>query len=167
MMRSVFLFLALFISGPVLAATITFEEGSDYHGFVFESLAYNVFISNGPPGDLFLGIENSPFDGGAARMSTLSGDSFSISSLSISYTSAMLTGYYAGGGTVQTGWVSGDIVLGAEWQGLESVRIDGSTESFFTGVDDIVVSVVPVPAAVWLFGSALLGLGWIKRQHVT
>jgi hypothetical protein len=26
-------------------------------------------------------------------------------------------------------------------------------------------SVVPIPAAVWLFGSALAGLGWIRRKH--
>ena len=26
-------------------------------------------------------------------------------------------------------------------------------------------SVVPIPAAVWLFGSALLGLGWMRRRH--
>lgn len=29
---------------------------------------------------------------------------------------------------------------------------------------DIIASVVPVPAAVWLFGSALLGLGWMRRK---
>jgi hypothetical protein len=26
-------------------------------------------------------------------------------------------------------------------------------------------STVPIPAAVWLFGSALAGLGWIRRKH--
>ena len=163
-MRSIFLFVAILINGPSLAATITFEEGSDYYGFVFESLAYN-FSVGGPAEDQFLLIENSPFDAGAAQMSTLSGEAFSLSSLSVSYTSAKLTGYYAGGGIVQTDWVSGDIILGPEWQGLESVRFDGSTAYFFTGLDDIVVSTVPVPAAVWLFGSALAGLGWLKRKQ--
>jgi len=33
------------------------------------------------------------------------------------------------------------------------------------GLDNIVVSVVPVPAAVWLFGSALAGLGWMGRKQ--
>jgi hypothetical protein len=32
-------------------------------------------------------------------------------------------------------------------------------------VDNIVVSTVPIPAAVWLFGSALAGLGWIRRKQ--
>ena len=29
------------------------------------------------------------------------------------------------------------------------------------------ISVVPVPAAVWLFGSALGALGWLRRRSVT
>jgi len=28
-------------------------------------------------------------------------------------------------------------------------------------------NVVPIPAAVWLFGSALTGLGWIRRKQAT
>jgi len=28
----------------------------------------------------------------------------------------------------------------------------------------VVASVVPIPAAVWLFGSALAGLGWLRRR---
>ena len=31
-------------------------------------------------------------------------------------------------------------------------------------LDDVSVSAVPVPAAVWLFGSALAGLGWLRRS---
>lgn len=30
---------------------------------------------------------------------------------------------------------------------------------------DVAASVVPVPAAVWLFGSALAGLGWLRRRQ--
>ena len=30
---------------------------------------------------------------------------------------------------------------------------------------DVGASVVPVPAAVWLFGSALAGLGWLRRSR--
>ena len=29
---------------------------------------------------------------------------------------------------------------------------------------DVAASVVPIPAAVWLFGSALGGLGWMRRR---
>jgi hypothetical protein len=34
-------------------------------------------------------------------------------------------------------------------------------------VDNINATVVPVPAAVWLFGSALAGLGWLRRKPIT
>ena len=33
------------------------------------------------------------------------------------------------------------------------------------GVDTLTLQVVPIPAAVWLFGSALAGLGWIRRRQ--
>jgi len=34
-------------------------------------------------------------------------------------------------------------------------------------IDDVRLTAVPVPAAVWLFGSALLGLGWHRRKQTT
>lgn len=39
-------------------------------------------------------------------------------------------------------------------------------QSMFTGMalDDLALNVVPIPAAVWLFGSALLGLGSLYRR---
>jgi hypothetical protein len=38
-------------------------------------------------------------------------------------------------------------------------------ESYMLGGASIVGTVVPVPAAVWLFGSALAGLGWMRRKQ--
>jgi hypothetical protein len=32
-------------------------------------------------------------------------------------------------------------------------------------IDNIIVSTVPIPATVWLFGSGLAMLGWMKRRH--
>jgi hypothetical protein len=32
-------------------------------------------------------------------------------------------------------------------------------------LDNLTVNVVPIPAAVWLFGSALAGLGWFRRRQ--
>lgn len=39
---------------------------------------------------------------------------------------------------------------------------DGSVSELF--VDNVSINVVPVPAAVWLFGSALGMLGWVRRR---
>jgi hypothetical protein len=38
--------------------------------------------------------------------------------------------------------------------------VGGPVRSFISGS----VSSVPIPAAVWLFGSALAGLGWLRRR---
>jgi hypothetical protein len=32
-------------------------------------------------------------------------------------------------------------------------------------IDNFSASVVPVPAAAWLFGSVLAGLGWMRRKQ--
>jgi hypothetical protein len=48
-----------------------------------------------------------------------------------------------------------------DWTNLVSVTVDASND--FGSIDNIVISQVPVPAALWLFGSALAGLGWMKR----
>lgn len=42
---------------------------------------------------------------------------------------------------------------------------DGNSDAFKLKSISITVSEVPVPAAAWLFGSALLGLGTIKRRR--
>ena len=41
----------------------------------------------------------------------------------------------------------------------------GPSNSQITILNSITVSEVPIPAAVWLFGSALAGLGWIRRKQ--
>ncbi len=63
---------------------------------------------------------------------------------------------FASGGTYQ-------IIIGVENIG----------DNFFTsavGVDDVAINAVPVPAAIWLFGSALAGMGtiggWRRRASV-
>lgn len=44
-----------------------------------------------------------------------------------------------------------------------NLRVAGGTGF---GFDDLTVTEVPVPAAVWLFASALAGLGWMRRRSV-
>ena len=54
------------------------------------------------------------------------------------YTSP-LNNYFTGGGSADIG-------------GIEAV-------------DNVQVNIIPIPAAVWLFGSALAGLGWMRRKQ--
>jgi len=43
-----------------------------------------------------------------------------------------------------------------EWVWTSAVKFD---------VTDFTTTTVPIPAAVWLFGSALAGLGWLRRKQ--
>ncbi len=78
-------------------------------------------------------------------------------------------GGISGGGSISTNDVN-DLGTG-DWLNLSFAEVFGGTQSnppitYGLDVDNIVVgAAVPVPAAVWLFGSALVGLGWVRRKH--
>jgi hypothetical protein len=62
------------------------------------------------------------------------------------------------------------VTFDSGWQNIHRLvfttqePLTGNPESL-GGLDNIQVSVVPVPAAVWLFGSALAGLAWLRRKQ--
>jgi hypothetical protein len=63
------------------------------------------------------------------------------------------------------------IVFDATWSGIKQLSIDPSYTTTGFGVssgamelDNFSATVVPIPAALWLFGSALAGLGWLRRS---
>lgn len=67
-------------------------------------------------------------------------------------------------------WLSGDEVKTLNLMGVNSISftaVNGWTSFFlegFGGVTASATSEVPVPAAAWLFGSALLGLAGIRKK---
>ena len=75
------------------------------------------------------------------------------------------------GGVVGGGGADLSVAVGTgDWLNLQSLELSsfggGAFSVYEVQMDNIVVSgVVPIPAAVWLFGSALAGLGWIRRQR--
>jgi len=76
-----------------------------------------------------------------------------------------ISGMLVGGGSANLGVSVGT----GDWLNLEalSFRAEGNQFGFGSAtveLDNVVVSAVPVPAALWLFGSALAGLGWLKRK---
>jgi hypothetical protein len=84
----------------------------------------------------------------------------------------LLTGMLSSGGTISTTLsltqnVWSTFVLGAGWVNLDSVAISAINGplDWDPAIDNIVVNAVPIPAAVWLFGSALAGLGWLRRKQ--
>jgi hypothetical protein len=54
------------------------------------------------------------------------------------------------------------VVYGLEYSNVYS---ETSTTSSAIGTWLVRSTVVPIPAAVWLFGSALAGLGWLRRKQ--
>lgn len=76
-------------------------------------------------------------------------------------------GYKTGGGTV---FLADEAFGTGSWLDVTQVGfvVQGSGFSFSEAsmeLDNIVVgAAVPVPAAVWLFGSALGALGWVRRR---
>jgi hypothetical protein len=78
-----------------------------------------------------------------------------------------ITGYLEGGGTVQILHVPNaleTVTFGTEWNNLEKVEFSG-TNGLGSVMDNLVVEAVPIPAAVWLFGSGLGLLGWMRRRQ--
>jgi hypothetical protein len=85
----------------------------------------------------------------------------------------IITGFVAGGGTVSFSALGVSTLqtlsFDSSWSSLESFRIEidntNGGNAFASFIDNVVVEAVPVPAAAWLFGSALAGLGWLKRKQ--
>jgi hypothetical protein len=77
-----------------------------------------------------------------------------------------ISGTLAGGGAASLGVTVG---IG-DWLSLEYISFRAEGNQFGLGggtveLDNVVVSAVPIPAAVWLFGSGLGLLVWFGRRQ--
>lgn len=79
-----------------------------------------------------------------------------------------VTGYLEAGGTlVETVAVSAvgpAQSFAINWGGLVRVEFDSVSDDGAQILDNIIATAVPIPAAAWLFGSALAGLSLIRRK---
>jgi hypothetical protein len=176
-MRNSLWVLTLLASSSASATTITFEEFPATFGYKqVESGGYSVSASGSF--EIFnLGANKilSMYATNTITIDSLSGDNFAIGSLDLwgyAGSSVSLIGLLTGGGTIQntvnfTATGLRTVALDSSWNNLESFQVQLlPTSGGQNGIDDIVISTVPVPATVWLFGSALVVLGWLRRKQI-
>ena len=107
---------------------------------------------------------------GGLRFDVLSLDASSLYNASGTLT---LSGTKIGGGTVSdTIVVDGNISTYSVSNMIDivdmTISYDGGVFSAPFDLDNISMNVIPIPAAVWLFGSGLVGLiGWSRRKAIT
>lgn len=181
-MRSALIILSIMLSSAASATTINIDfegtvvEDGPYartQGFEFYSEAGFIVSSASPPSTSIVYCPDC-----AATMTSLSGQPFDLMTLDLwnmefvgtGDATVSLTGHFVGGGQISTNllapasaWSSHS--LDASWSNLELLEFSMSSTGTAIGLDNIVVSTVPVPAAIWLFGSALAGLGWLRRKQ--
>jgi hypothetical protein len=184
-MRSIFFSLLFLVSTSVQAVTVDFESdisNVDIQGF--SSKGFD-FVGNANFWDLYVdGGGNTraetadPGCGGCVgvgwTVTASGGSAFSLESVDLTFYSqfgpeAVISGALSGGGFVtrtitDNSWHT-ESAFGAPWSDLTSVGIYiSSGVPYNLAIDNFSASVVPVPAAFWLFGSALAGLGWLRRK---
>jgi hypothetical protein len=94
----------------------------------------------------------------------------------LTFVTVELTGYFSGGASLEltteldVSYLYDTHTFLPAWSGLEKVEVSANicescTDLSGFAIDNVTASVVPIPAAVWLFGSALAGLGWMRRKQ--
>jgi hypothetical protein len=179
-MRSACLSLLFLFSTSVHAVTVDFESDISNETISgFSSKGFD-FVGNANFWEVNPDAYTSdPGCGGCVGVGWLitasNGNAFSLESVDLAFFSqfgpeAAISGVVNGGGSVSriitnNTWHT-ESSFGAEWSDLASVGIyisSGVPQSLT--IDNFSASIVPIPAAVWLFGSALAGLGWLRRRQ--
>ncbi len=130
-------------------------------------------------GDFFLDLTDfstgSPFGGVSQSITTEVGQSYELSfdlgSSNIWGRPSAIEASAAGSSNIYTSSTVGGL---SDWDRFSmiftadsettTISLTGTTGSQYIGLDNVSVSAVPVPAALWLFGSGLIGLIGMKRK---
>jgi hypothetical protein len=191
-MKKLVLIGSLLLAGNTFASTITidFEQPKTWSNPIPDAEGidnpYSTLVTQGFEFNTQLGFEGytehayCPWC--TTSMEKVSGETFDLLSFDLgSYLTSgavdqiTITGFYAGGGQASkafnfapnAGMTSFTLAAAdaALFSNLESIEFGTSMLGGAGIIDNITVSAVPIPAAVWLFGSALAGLGWFRRKQ--
>jgi len=188
-MRFIYIFTLLLVSVTAQAETVVldFEEFAGNVALFeplpasFDTKGYTITSPNGA------WFDDDPFAGsqvgllfnntGEMTLSKVGGTSFSLIGFDYSFNTDSFAPYdinftalTAGGETINStvglpgDWYEHTYLAGGVFNDIVSITISGVGTSPQFAINNVVVSAVPVPAAVWLFGSALAGLGWMRRR---
>jgi hypothetical protein len=182
-MRSILTTILLLASATTNAATVTIDfddlpnggtpDGGGYIDVTTQDYYFNsqggVGESGAPGNKVIAGLSTGGlYEAPEIYFARGDGQAFSLLAADID---GVVSGYVAssdnGSFNDSTGPGLNELGTGA-WLNVNSVYLIGlaGTGSFtILALDNVVVgAAVPVPAAVWLFGSALAGLGWVRRR---
>jgi hypothetical protein len=185
LMRSLIIMLMLFGTTAANAASVIVDFNGVPAGYPVATLDSDGFRFTAGTEDFAVGENFGPAATTALAISgvdstmdllvngTFSLDTFKMRTFTGEDEDIVVTGYFQSGGLITrnltiTSSYAPTYEFAAAWQGLVSIQFDtsgGSPVYVDNIVTDVVASVVPVPAAVWLFGSALAGLGWLRRKQ--
>jgi len=174
-MRNILLtFCLAFLASTAHATTIDFEEFANSSGtgsvitqdFKLTSTGYSI--------EPWYLLPTKSYNWSSYDVLTLekaNGELFSIASADMAtipndldwFPRITITGYRSDGSTLQIYGI-GATTFGSEWTNLERIEFN-ALQSGISGnsIDNIVVSTVPVPPAIWLFASALFGLLRLRK----
>lgn len=111
------------------------------------------------------------------QLAASGGDAFNLTSIDLAEVNSgkaevTFTGFILGGGTVtQSFTLDGAFTTGSGFQSFgftgfnNLTHVEWNNADPFHQFDNIVVNTVPLPAAIWLFGSGLLGLLGVTRRR--
>jgi hypothetical protein len=184
-MKKLLAFALLAVSSSAWSSTVVIDfesvlpgdvSGPDSEGdYYFETDGFG-FYSQGGIGGVGTGNQYAAgfkYDGLFAPpahvlFGEIGGGAFSLHDLDIDCfgVSCQIWGIKSGGGTITTLDVA-DLGSG-DWLNITFAGVDSLQTAFGAPirVDNVAVgSAVPIPAAVWLFGSGLGLLGWFRRRQ--
>jgi len=172
--------LCLLVTGLAPAATVSidFEDGTPFSsdtniiveskGYTFETFGWNspLEASVSADGIYYQSAAFGPAPGGGfySSITMTRDDGAAFSMLSLDASGGSFFGRLTDGNQANL-----NVAVGTgDWLSLTTLVYSvnaASGQLMELSLDNVVVSAVPVPGAVWLFGSGVALLGWMRRRQ--